>query len=364
MIVPIVCEAQCTGAGPRNGASAQNNTSVGSITWTNLTNVFVSDNTYAAASRSVAILSTINTNYAYLKSLGFSIPADATICGIKVDVARRASGISIGATVSDNTVQLLKSGVLTGSNKASLSNWPTSKTTASYGSNSDSWGSTWSPADINDPDFGVALSAKMFSGLISLVLTANVDNISVTVYYTTMVLPVELSEFSAQSQERSVHVQWVTKSESNTDYFSLERSADTLAWLPITIIQAAGFSTNDLLYTYEDENPLPSAYYRLAQVDRDGNRKYYGPLAVTLIEDKPYFVLSPNPFSEEAEISTDDNPKELFLINSSGARFNLSFVKISSEKITFNSDQIPAGNYVLCYIGEKRTVVRRVIVSK
>ena len=55
-------------------------------------------------------------------------------------------------------------------------------TAAGYGTTSDLWGTTWTPADINASNFGVALSAN--SSGTGATRTASVDYIQITVTYT------------------------------------------------------------------------------------------------------------------------------------------------------------------------------------
>ena len=98
-----------------------------------------------------------------------------------VTVANTTIG-SVGA-LQDNTVQLLKNGSATGSNKASATTWPNTGTlsTVTYGSSTDLWGTTWTAADVNDVDFGLRFVAKNVAAATS---TASVDSITITVYYT------------------------------------------------------------------------------------------------------------------------------------------------------------------------------------
>ena len=86
----------------------------------------------------------------------------------------------VGATLQDATVQLLKAGSPVGSNKASATTWPTTIGTVNYGSSSDLWGTTWTPADLNASNFGVRFAAKNTGAGAA---TASLDYISVTVTY-------------------------------------------------------------------------------------------------------------------------------------------------------------------------------------
>jgi len=84
--------------------------------------------------------------------------------------------------ISDYEVRLLKEGVPDGDNKASTLSWPTSMTAVTYGSPTDLWGTTWTPAEINSDNFGAALSAQRDNNG-NNDRFANVDTLQVTVYY-------------------------------------------------------------------------------------------------------------------------------------------------------------------------------------
>ncbi|HJS20460.1 MAG TPA: Ig-like domain-containing protein, partial [Anaerolineales bacterium] len=113
-----------------------------------------------------------------MTNFGFSIPTDATINGISVEMNRWASA----GNVSDDTVQLFKAGSLVGEDKAADGNWDTvTSTVVTYGGASDLWGTTWTPAEINASDFGVTLDLKRGG---SNPRTANVDYVRITVTYT------------------------------------------------------------------------------------------------------------------------------------------------------------------------------------
>jgi hypothetical protein len=140
------------------------------------TNIYASDGVSASTT-----ISNNGTGSKYLTSggYGFSIPADATIDGIVVQVQGYDPGNNGGEHYE---VQMKKkvaafyaknaknSGYLTGSNSY-----------YTFGSSSDLWGNTWTPADVNDPGFGVAIKAYGYTGDV-----VNVDYVTVTVYYTAL----------------------------------------------------------------------------------------------------------------------------------------------------------------------------------
>ena len=155
------------------------NTFDGNSDWdsnsTSPSNVGGSDDVYA---RHTNIFTPNKTSLLEVTNFGFSIPSNATIDGISVEVERNE--VSFGDAVDDE-VRIIKGGVLGSVNKAdSVTIWPSTDVAVSYGGVSDLWGESWTHSDINSTNFGVAVSAISNSGL----STCQIDNINATVYFT------------------------------------------------------------------------------------------------------------------------------------------------------------------------------------
>lgn len=96
------------------------------------------------------------------------------------------------------------------------------------------------------------------------------------------VLPIELLFFDAEAIRSTVVTKWSTSTETNNDFFTVERSADAQVFRPIANIDGAGTSHSTRHYSYVDENPLPGvSYYRLKQTDFDDMFSYSDIRAVT-----------------------------------------------------------------------------------
>lgn len=188
----------------------------------------------------------------------------------------------------DNQVRVVKSGTITGNNLAATTTaWPTTDAYATYGGAANLWGTTWAVADINSANFGAALSAIVQNG------TARVDHFRITVWYHST-LPIELLDFTAEKQGNGVDIKWVTASETNNDYFIVQRSSDGITFENVTIIDGAGNSTSMLYYGIRDEHPYNgTSYYRLKQVDFNGTFEYSPARAVTF--DETTVLVYPNP---------------------------------------------------------------------
>ncbi len=94
-------------------------------------------------------------------------------------------------------------------------------------------------------------------------------------------LPVELSAFESEIVDSHNLITWVTQSESNSDYFVLETSYDGITWSNLNTQQAAGNSNEEITYRYYDNDFNELTYYRLLQVDIDGQQETFGPIVVT-----------------------------------------------------------------------------------
>jgi Secretion system C-terminal sorting domain len=94
------------------------------------------------------------------------------------------------------------------------------------------------------------------------------------------VLPVTLVSFDGKAYENNNLLEWSTATEINNDYFVLERSDDGKWFEEIATIDGSGNSNALLNYNYTHNNPNELEYYRLKQVDFDGQFKYSKIIAV------------------------------------------------------------------------------------
>lgn len=117
-------------------------------------------------------------------------------------------------------------------------------------------------------------------------------------------LPIELTSFAAICEQQNIKVQWVTASENNTSHFSVERSLDGVNWEVVGVQNAAGNSTSSITYEYLDfeGRGYATVYYRLKQVDVNGESELFGPTVAQCLSDVNDFVLFPNPAGNQVTI--------------------------------------------------------------
>ena len=117
----------------------------------------------------------------------------------------------------------------------------------------------------------------------------------------TVSLPVDLTSFTgALTPKAEVDLFWTTAREENARCFDLERSADGRTFRPLTRLEATNLATG-ADYTFRDQTaPAGPNYYRLRQVDFDGQSVVYGPVLVRVTAGE--LTAFPNPVADQLTV--------------------------------------------------------------
>lgn len=322
--------------GPNSAGTFANTTFTGSsASWTNLTNASSSDDIYVDIP-----LNSLSTNGAYTDNFeatnfGFSIPSGATINGIEVEIER--SDIN---NAKDNYIGIIKGGTV-GSEDKSLNPAWSSEEYIVYGSSTDLWSETWTPADLNSSDFGISISVKKQGG------GANpqpiIDHIRITVHYTSAALPIQLAKFNVTNDKCNARISWNTYSEVNNDFFTIERTSNLKDWEVVDTIKGAGNSRDYQSYSIIDDQPIQEiSYYRLKQTDFDGQYEYFDPTKFNNSESCiNRFKIYPNPSNGTLSITHNNFSWEsLEIFNGKGisVKKKVSIIENNTESKTIKVD--------------------------
>jgi hypothetical protein len=167
-------------------------------------------------------------------------------------------------------------------------------------------------------------------------------------------LPVELLSFTGKSIDNKVKLNWTTSSETNNDYFSIEKSTDGITYNLLGTVKGAGNSNIKLNYEFEDIAPeLGVNYYKLKQTDFDGKFEYFNIITVSIENTTAAMTASPNPFIDEIKIKYNSSVSgvvEIILYDLNG-----NIVKKSQQEVSKGSNvfvcsdfkTVPAGVYLL-----------------
>ena len=107
------------------------------------------------------------------------------------------------------------------------------------------------------------------------------------------ILPVELKEFKIRKENENIILNWITATEINNDGFEVQRSVDGINFTKIGWVEGRGNSSFDTYYQYRDVELLDInvVYYRLKQIDFDGQYEYSKIVSATFKTDKSKYVV-------------------------------------------------------------------------
>lgn len=111
-------------------------------------------------------------------------------------------------------------------------------------------------------------------------------------------LPIKLISFGVGTDDlNQVIIEWSTASQINNDYFTIQKSLNTLEWEDIKKIPGAGNSNTQIDYRSIDTDPyIGTSYYRLKQTDYDGVFETFNPKSVLIKYDMTIGLnIKPNP---------------------------------------------------------------------
>lgn len=179
----------------------------------------------------------------------------------------------------------------------------------------------------------------------------------------TQLLPMELLDFKATLEESSVVLNWATASETNTSYFIIERSHDAVSWETISQIEGAGNSQNLKTYSIYDSSPLENiSYYRLKQVDINGNYTYSKIESISLNKNET-FIIYPNPNTNGIlKINAiNSNQSQIKLIDAIGRIIYERYLNSSYAELDLTAFE--KGVYVLLITNESTSFNKKIIYN-
>lgn len=177
-----------------------------------------------------------------------------------------------------------------------------------------------------------------------------------------ILMPIELTQWTATNLEESVLLEWTTASEENNDYFAIERSIDGVTWKVLGNVGGAGTTSATHYYSFEDTKPVSGiSYYRLKQVDFNGEYTYSSVKCINRPANadkmyKAYVNKDIDAFIVQGEEIAACN---IEVYNNLGVKMtNLSFNPISTDKVVINVGQLPVGTYFIKICNGSKSVVK------
>ncbi len=147
------------------------------------------------------------------------------------------------------------------------------------------------------------------------------DNMSLTNHYTPVLtglsctaLSVQLLYFKGKYEQNTALLEWSSANEINNESFIVERSRYENNFEPVGEVKGAGNSTVEKNYSFIDKYPFPGTnYYRLKQVDYDGNFSYSKTISITTSDKRHTINIYPVP--SDKELNCEFYSSENFLVD-------------------------------------------------
>jgi hypothetical protein len=174
---------------------------------------------------------------------------------------------------------------------------------------------------------------------------------------TCAVLPVSMFNFGGTIKNYEAYLNWSTAMESNNKGFYIERSNDGRNFTSIGFVAGAGNSTQIKNYSFTDGSlkdiNVSTTYYRLKQVDNDGQFSYSQVLALSLQNIASKLNLYPNPAKDVTTIETNldvASKVEVRVVTANGKvveYLDKGVLNPGLQQIYINTSNLAKGSYIV-----------------
>ena len=153
--------------------------------------------------------------------------------------------------------------------------------------------------------------------------------------------PVVLASFTGIQTGAENILNWQTATEINNDGFVIERSEDGVVFNYLSYVNSKAVNGNSsalLNYQFTDQQPLATSYYRLKQMDKNGNFSYSNTVLLKGTAPKIAVSVYPNPVIDQLTIT---------ITTKETGKVSLIISDMSGKLIWSQNTALAAGNNLL-----------------
>jgi hypothetical protein len=187
-------------------------------------------------------------------------------------------------------------------------------------------------------------------------------------------LPVQMIYLEAEAMSNdSIQVRWGTASEINNREFDVERSTDGNTWTMVNVTPGHDNSSIDQFYTFNDLNVTQGIvyYYRLKQVDNNGNYQYTGIVQAELTGAGAFTVMNfvPNPTSGNTQltvVTTKEQEITVDFYDMLGQKVLTSIqqLNVGTNRIDFNLQRFASGTYSAVVTSDDQLYTKKIVITR
>lgn len=192
---------------------------------------------------------------------------------------------------------------------------------------------------------------------------STLDKDCVDFLYEPIVLPIELRYFTAKASQKSVQLDWVSSSEINNDYYTIERRNSNGEYEAIKKVQGHKNSNDDQFYSVvDDEAVTGNNIYRLSQTDLEGTTTMLG-LVEAMMDTRSFVEVYPNTIiGNEVRLSVGSQKNdlahyELYAANGNVVTRGTKTIQRGESQIYIKIPTVTTGVYYLhIQVGDRKYV--------
>jgi hypothetical protein len=203
------------------------------------------------------------------------------------------------------------------------------------------------------------------------VAASNLINGWWTLVALTQPLPVELVNFATECDDKNMVINWTTASETNNDYFTLDKSRDGKNFEVLATVKGSGNSSSLKNYSAVDKNPYAGiTFYRLSQTDRNSHTETFKPISAKACINEAALQLTIVP--------DDAVGTQLWISSSANQDFQITVTDLAGKqqlvqknnvvagfnKVDLNTKNLSSGIYLVNLRGTFDNLTQRFLVNK
>ena len=169
-------------------------------------------------------------------------------------------------------------------------------------------------------------------------------------------LPINLLYFNARLIQKTALLTWITASEQSNKLFIIQHSTDGIHFITIGNMNGNGTSNRQNNYEFTDNHPVKNRinYYRIIQVDINGQSTASNIIALNFEDKKFNLALYPNPAQNNLRVTIPEPGKKLSMkiFDVSGKMQWSNVYYKSSSLVNIDISRLGKGTYELIVIME------------
>jgi hypothetical protein len=182
-----------------------------------------------------------------------------------------------------------------------------------------------------------------------------------------IILPIQLVQFTANLQGSTAVLHWQVQNESNLKLYKVERSVDAVSFMNVGTVQAKNSSSASYNFS-DDVAGLNSSkvYYRITQLSNNSSSLTSNVVRLNIVS-AVVVTIYPNPFVDVLHVSMQSKVKESAVISLHNvlgetiAQRTVTLEKGSNNVMLSNLAKLAQGVYIVKIISQQETFTQKVI---